>query len=227
MPINLKTESRNLLTMLLKKDKTATVSGALRRGVIPAKPRLDFVLDSKYFSKESCCAIMEEYCKEHNYPAPQHVRFMPCAFLVTDSRAITSTSFEVHFHIALTEKYGAALMFSTGNALFNRIFCARALVLGYKFSRGGLIHGEEIVAGRTENQIFGALGVEVLLPVDRNFRAGSRLTILNEMVEKENMYEEHQKPRRTWQEQNEHDKRVSVRRGTARESSRKNREGDA
>ncbi len=74
------------------------------------------------------------------------------------------------------EYWGAMVLFLTGNKLFNLIMRAKAKVDGYKLSQYGLFHGEEIIAGKTETQIFEVLGLKYLKPEEREFIKGDYLT---------------------------------------------------
>ena len=68
---------------------------------------------------------------------------------------------------ATEENWGAMVLFLTGSQLFNILMRGEAKKQGYKLSQYGLFHGSEIIAGKTEKQIFEALGLEYVLPCDR------------------------------------------------------------
>jgi DNA polymerase (family 10) len=72
-----------------------------------------------------------------------------------------------NFYFATPENWGAMELFLTGNQLFNIILRGEAKKQGYKLSQYGLFHGREVVAGRTEGQIFDALGLKYVEPKDR------------------------------------------------------------
>jgi DNA polymerase (family 10) len=74
---------------------------------------------------------------------------------------------QINSYFATSENWGAMVLFLTGNQLFNIIMRGEAKKQGYKLSQYGLFHGPEVIAGRTEGQIFDALGLDYIEPKDR------------------------------------------------------------
>jgi len=79
---------------------------------------------------------------------------------------------------AREENWGAMTLFLTGNHLFNIAMRGRAKSMGYKLSQYGLFFYGEIIAGRTEEQIFAALGVKYMHPHERTMCRGERLPLV-------------------------------------------------
>ena len=78
------------------------------------------------------------------------------------------------FNYASPESWGAMVLFATGSGLFNIIMRGIAKNQGYKLNEKGLFMGEDCIAGRTEEQIFDALGLEYLPPQEREVTAENR-----------------------------------------------------
>lgn len=76
---------------------------------------------------------------------------------------------------ALEEYWGAMTLYLTGSKLFNILMRGEAKKQGYKLSQYGLFHLEEMVAGKTEEQIFAALGLPYMIPAERNLIGNGRL----------------------------------------------------
>jgi len=65
------------------------------------------------------------------------------------------------------DSWGSALLFFTGSALFNVLLRGYAKKQGMKLNQYGLFHNNEIIAGKTELQVFEALDLPWILPKDR------------------------------------------------------------
>lgn len=74
---------------------------------------------------------------------------------------------QVNVYIADEECWGAMILFLTGSKFFNIVIRGKAKKQGYKLNQYGLWHGEVLIAGRDERQIFGALGLQWLEPEQR------------------------------------------------------------
>ena len=85
-----------------------------------------------------------------------------------------------NFYPTIDESFGALLLALTGNMLFNKIMRKHAKSLGYKLNQYGVMAGKDIVAGRTENQIFYMLGVNYVKPMDRCIHTGYELSLIKE-----------------------------------------------
>jgi DNA polymerase/3'-5' exonuclease PolX len=64
---------------------------------------------------------------------------------------------------------GAMQLLMTGSVLFNKCLHARAKKLSMRLGQKGLHHGITLIAGKSEELIFSALGVRYLEPKDRSF----------------------------------------------------------
>ncbi|HEV2423777.1 MAG TPA: DNA polymerase/3'-5' exonuclease PolX [Terriglobia bacterium] len=71
---------------------------------------------------------------------------------------------QVDVRLLPPESFGAALMYFTGSKEHNVALRARAQRQGLKLSEYGLFRGEEIVAGRTEEEVYQALGLPWIPP---------------------------------------------------------------
>lgn len=65
------------------------------------------------------------------------------------------------------DEFGACLMYLTGPYQYNIEMRAEAKALGFKLNEKGLWRGDERVAGRTEREIFKALGLKYCTPPGR------------------------------------------------------------
>lgn len=75
-----------------------------------------------------------------------------------------ATGMQVDVRILPAECFGAALMYFTGSKEHNVILRDRAKRRGLKLSEYGLFKGEEVVASRTEEDIYRALGLPYIPP---------------------------------------------------------------
>lgn len=87
-------------------------------------------------------------------------------------RLIVEDEVPVYVRVASPETWGGEVLALTGNSLFNRFIRARAKKLGMVLRDSGLWFGADLIAGRTEKQIFDALGCKYLEPHERTFRIG-------------------------------------------------------
>lgn len=71
---------------------------------------------------------------------------------------------QVDIRLLAPESYGAALMYFTGSKEHNVALRARAQRAGLKLSEYGLFRGERTVAGRTEEEVYDALGLPWIPP---------------------------------------------------------------
>jgi DNA polymerase (family 10) len=62
------------------------------------------------------------------------------------------------------ESFGSALMYFTGSKETNVELRRIAISMGYKLSEYGVFNGEQLMAGRTEEEIFNALGMDYIEP---------------------------------------------------------------
>lgn len=77
---------------------------------------------------------------------------------------------QVNIVRAEPEEWGAALLYFTGPQQYNIAYRARAKRMGLKLNEHGLWRGEHRVAGRTEEEVYQALGKEWKEPAMRGAR---------------------------------------------------------
>jgi len=78
--------------------------------------------------------------------------------------ALTVEGVQVDVRPATVENWGAMTLFLTGSAKFNVLMRNEAKKQGLKLNQYGLWDGKTLIAGRTEDLIFYALGYEYLEP---------------------------------------------------------------
>jgi DNA polymerase (family 10) len=71
---------------------------------------------------------------------------------------------QVDLRVSEPDSYGAALQYFTGSKAHNIKLRSIAIKLGYKLNEYGLFKGEERIAGRTEEEIYEALGMQTPPP---------------------------------------------------------------
>ncbi len=71
---------------------------------------------------------------------------------------------QVDLRVSEPDSYGAALQYFTGSKAHNIHLRTICLKLGYKLNEYGLFKGEEKIAGRTEEEIYSALGMDTPPP---------------------------------------------------------------
>ncbi|MBI4138200.1 MAG: DNA polymerase/3'-5' exonuclease PolX [Candidatus Wildermuthbacteria bacterium] len=72
--------------------------------------------------------------------------------------------FDIDIRVVKKDAFGAALQYFTGSKEHNVKLRARAMQLGYKLSEYGLFRGEKLIASRTEEDIYRALGLRYIEP---------------------------------------------------------------
>jgi len=78
-------------------------------------------------------------------------------------------------YLSSEEGWGAMVLSLTGSMKFNIIMRAKAKKDEMKLNQYGLWQGENLIAGRTEEQIFMALGIEYREPKERDLQAWQKL----------------------------------------------------
>jgi len=73
------------------------------------------------------------------------------------------------------ESFGSMALFLTGSQKFNIIVRGEAKRQGYKLNQYGLWQGDERIAGKSEEQIFDALGLKYVRPIYRSVESFKRL----------------------------------------------------
>ncbi len=147
----------------------AEVCGSVRRGLTDVGD-VDLVVDRLYTAVEG----VKHFCESRGlqFEGPEE---MPSG-RKTFSVAINGLQFDLYH--ATAEQWGAMKLFLTGSMKFNIATRGHAKKQGMKLSQYGLFYQGEIIAGRTEEQIFEALGLQYMPPSDRNLEADERLPLL-------------------------------------------------
>jgi len=97
------------------------------------------------------------------------------AVLVSNLENVTKTcdfvvegGIQLNMYAAEEENWGAMTLFLTGSKLFNILMRGEAKKQGYRLNQYGLWHGDDLIAGKTEELIFLALGLEWVEPKERS-----------------------------------------------------------
>lgn len=95
----------------------------------------------------------------------------------TIARLSTPSGIPVDVYYTSEESWGAFQMFLTGSAAYNIMMRAKAKAKGFKLSQYGLYNREtgELVASKTEQEIYKALNLEYKPPMERSKEMGDRL----------------------------------------------------
>jgi DNA polymerase (family 10) len=95
----------------------------------------------------------------------------------TLARLTTPEGIPVDVYYTSEESWGAFQMFLTGSAAYNVMMRAKAKAKGFKLSQYGLFNREtgELVASKTEQEIYKALNIEHIPPTERSKEMGDRL----------------------------------------------------
>lgn len=88
----------------------------------------------------------------------------------TKQRVRLKTGVELDLRVVPEESYGAALQYFTGSKEHNVVVRQRAKDLGLKVNEYGVFRGEEYVAGRTEEDVYAAIGLPWMPPELRENR---------------------------------------------------------
>jgi DNA polymerase (family 10) len=71
---------------------------------------------------------------------------------------------DVDMRVVPAESFGAALLYFTGSKAHNIVLRKMAIAKGLKLSEYGVFHGEKSIAGRTEDEVYAALGLPYIPP---------------------------------------------------------------
>ncbi len=85
----------------------------------------------------------------------------------TKSSVLLGKNIQVDLRVVAEESFGAALFYFTGPKHFNIYVRTLALKKGLKVNEYGLFKGERKIAGKTEEEMFKALHMAYLTPVQR------------------------------------------------------------
>lgn len=88
----------------------------------------------------------------------------------TKQRVRLRQGLELDLRVVPAESFGAALQYFTGSKEHNIVIRGRAQKLGLKVNEYGVFRGEEYVAGRTEEDVYAAVGLPWIPPELRENR---------------------------------------------------------
>ncbi|HUE17947.1 MAG TPA: DNA polymerase/3'-5' exonuclease PolX, partial [Planctomycetaceae bacterium] len=88
----------------------------------------------------------------------------------TKQRVRLRSGIEMDLRVVPDESYGAAMQYFTGSKEHNIVIRRRALDRGLKLNEYGLFRGEELVAGRTEEEVYRAVDLPWIPPELRENR---------------------------------------------------------
>ncbi|MFB6204224.1 MAG: DNA polymerase/3'-5' exonuclease PolX [Candidatus Nanohaloarchaea archaeon] len=82
----------------------------------------------------------------------------------TKSSVMVSGDLQIDLRIVSRDEYGAAILYFTGSKDHNISLRGRAQDRGWKLNEYGLFDGEERLAGKTEEEVYGKLGLDFIPP---------------------------------------------------------------
>jgi DNA polymerase (family 10) len=88
----------------------------------------------------------------------------------TKSSVHMKEGFDMDLRVIATESYGAALQYFTGSKDHNIALRKIAIDKGYKLSEYGLFQGDEMIAARSEKEVYGKLDMPYIPPEIRENR---------------------------------------------------------
>ena len=88
----------------------------------------------------------------------------------TKQRVWLRSGLEMDLRVVPDESYGAALQYFTGSKEHNIVIRRRAQERGFKLNEYGLFRDDELVAGRTEEEVYAAVGLPWIPPELRENR---------------------------------------------------------
>ncbi len=139
----------------LKEVEKITLTGSLRR-MAETIGDLDIIIASNQPEK-----VMDFFVK-----MPEVVRVYSKGKVKTLVRL--KNGMDADIEIVPSKSYGAAILAFTGDKRHNIALRALAEKKGYKLNDFGLWRGKKMVAGKTEEEIYGALGMQTPPPEIRN-----------------------------------------------------------
>lgn len=151
-----------------------TICGSLRRGAKQVGD-IDIVVPENL---ERVTTLLQQAFEGNGY------EFSILSNLVPKSKTVTClvNDIQMDLYAATGEYWGAMTLFLTGSAFFNIAMRGRAKKDGLKLSQYGLFHGDTIIAGKEEEQIFFALDMPIIYPSYRSLNRGDSLDKLIESV---------------------------------------------
>ncbi len=106
---------------------------------------------------------------KHSKPIMDYFTAMPEVFQIvakgdTKSAVRLKSGLNVDLRVVAAESYGAALNYFTGSKSHNIALREIAIKKGYKLNEYGLFKGKHRIAGKTEEEIYKALGLDYIPP---------------------------------------------------------------
>ena len=157
---------------LKAKNVNSYICGSLRRGLLKVG---DVDLSVETGSLFNVVAYIANGCKCGSKEKEIGCELVSNVKLESKKMDMIIGGIRFNIYKARKDQWGAMVLFLTGNFLFNILMRGRAKDLGMKLNQYGLFHGDEIIAGKTEEQIFAALGMSYVRPEDREYKSGMYL----------------------------------------------------
>jgi len=99
----------------------------------------------------------------------------------TKSSVMTAEGIQVDLRVVAPEAWGAALLYFTGSKAHNVKLREMAIRAGLKLSEYGLFDGDRVVASRTEDEVYAALGLSWIPPTLREDRGEIEAALAGEL----------------------------------------------
>ena len=157
-------------TTLSNVNCKSELCGALRRSDKANIGSIPIVCDKTFLNRKNVVRTL----RKQGYS----VRRLSVTKGITVGRGFLINTVPVYLYASVEEGWGAATLLHTGNLFFTRLIQKHAASLEYKLNGYGLWFGDDRIAGRSERQIFFALGLSYVFPSCRNFKKGDRLPIM-------------------------------------------------
>ncbi|HWD09570.1 MAG TPA: DNA polymerase/3'-5' exonuclease PolX [Actinomycetota bacterium] len=93
----------------------------------------------------------------------------------------TGAGLQVDLRVVALQEFGSALQYFTGSQAHNVKVRQHAVRMGLKLSEYGLFRGGNRIAGETEDEVYGALGMQTPLPTMREDRGEVELALRGEL----------------------------------------------
>ena len=148
-----------LILPIAKKHSTrVAIAGSLRRNQ-PVVGDLDFVITDSDLGP----LLLDLVAKLSATKAPRIGEHVMTVLIPVERKKI-----QVEFVQVKDKSFGAAMIHSTGSADFNIGLRSMAKASGRLLSQHGLFDGTKFIAGKTEEDVFKALGLDFVPPLARN-----------------------------------------------------------
>lgn len=149
-----------LVNRFVKSGFRIKVCGSIRRNEL--EPRdANLLIET---GQERLTAFLEQSCRReaaNRLNVPHRELTHCCVSLLIDR-------LPVHILCTRPDEWGAALLYWTGSLTFTTAIRREAKSQGFVLNRHGLFFNGDLIAGKTERQIFFALGIDYMTPEERN-----------------------------------------------------------